>query len=120
MPGKNLLRATGPFQVLKLVAKGAGVEIINSKGRIITVAKSNLRPYNAEVVSTKGWSAEAQMDLDEAPDISVGSKSEDEDAGEDALLGVEEPTSVGGLNLMTILEGESKLYGFYGYLNRDD
>ena len=47
-----MLRATGPFVVLKLVARGAGVEIINSKGRIITVAKSNLRPYHAEMVQT--------------------------------------------------------------------
>ena len=53
-----MLRATGPFVILKLVARGAGVEIINSKGRIITVAKSNLRPYHAEVVPTNQWSTE--------------------------------------------------------------
>lgn len=52
IPGKNLLRATGPYTVLRLVAKGAGVEIINSKGRITVVAKCNLRPFRAPVSET--------------------------------------------------------------------
>jgi hypothetical protein len=52
VPGKGLLRATGPYTVLRLVARGAGAEIINSKGRIVTVAKCNLRPFRAPAVET--------------------------------------------------------------------
>lgn len=52
IPGKGLLRATGPYTVLRLIAKGAGAEIVNSKGRIVRVAKCNLRPFRAPAVET--------------------------------------------------------------------
>ncbi len=52
IPGKGLLRATGPYTVLRLVARGKGVEIINNKGRLVVVAKSNLRPFRAPIVES--------------------------------------------------------------------
>lgn len=52
IPHKNQLRATGPYVVLRSIARGAGCEIINSKGRVIKAAKCNLRPYLAPAVDT--------------------------------------------------------------------
>lgn len=49
IPGKNLQRATGPYTVLRSIANGAGVEIVNTRGRVIKAAKANLLPYRPPI-----------------------------------------------------------------------
>jgi hypothetical protein len=53
-PGKNLPKAVGPWVYLGDIGRGgSGAEVLNTKGKVIKVAKANLRPYFAPAGATK-------------------------------------------------------------------
>jgi hypothetical protein len=47
------VRALGPYTYLRsLGISGSGAEVLNSKGKAIRVAKSNLRPFHSPLEAT--------------------------------------------------------------------
>lgn len=48
VPGKNLVKATGPYTFLRTL-NASGAEVLNSKGKVIKVAVSNLKPFRPPI-----------------------------------------------------------------------
>ena len=58
IPGKNRLKAKGPYTLLRNI-KRSGAEVITPKGKVKRVAISNLKPYRPPItgearVTTRG------------------------------------------------------------------